>query len=337
VSDLIDPISGDWDIDLLNDLFGVVDVHRILQIPLHIHGFDDFIAWSETKHGRYTVRSGYYLQWHHQFAAPAASLSLPGGSASNPVWKILWRMKIPSKVKIFMWRALHGILPLQSILYNHHIGTTCGCPICNQGPEDISHLLFQCETARDLWNNLGIADLIIEAKQVDRAGSSVLEELLRRQDNTLVGFSEIGLNEMISVSCWYLWWIRRRKTHNEVVPPIYRCKMSILSITANALKASKSAGTREARWSKPKPRHVKLNVDASFFEDRHAGAAGAVLHDFQGNFLAASCVFLPHLTTPLMAEAIEMREGLKLANEMSCTRVQAESDSTEIIDACKGA
>jgi hypothetical protein len=164
VSDLIDPISGAWDIALLNDLFGEVDVHRILQIPLHRHGFDDFIAWSDTNHGRYTVRSGYYLQWHHQFAGTAASLSLPGGSVNNPVWKILWRMKIPSKVKIFMWRALHGILPLKSILYNRHIGTTGGCPICNQGPEDISHLLFQCETARELWNNLGIADLISEAE-----------------------------------------------------------------------------------------------------------------------------------------------------------------------------
>jgi hypothetical protein len=81
--------------------------------------------------------------------------------------------------------------------------------------------------ARDLWENLGIADIIIEAEQVDRAGSTVLEELLRRQDNTVVGFSNIGLKELISVSCWYLWWIRRRMTHNEVVPPISRCKMSI--------------------------------------------------------------------------------------------------------------
>jgi ribonuclease HI len=183
---------------------------------------------------------------------------------------------------------------------------------------------------------LGIADLILEAEQVDRAGSSVLEELLRRQDNTLPGFSEIGLKELISVSCWYLWWIRRRRTHNEVVPPIFRCKMSILSITANALRASKPAGTTEARWSKPKPRHVKLNVDASFLEDRHAGAVGAVIRDFQGNFIAASCVFLPHVTNPLMAEAIAMREGLKLANEIRCNTVQAESDSTGVIDACKG-
>jgi hypothetical protein len=35
-------------------------------------------------------------------------------------------------------------------------------------------------------------------------------------------------------------------------------------------------------------------------------------------------------------EAIAMREGLELANRMSSSRVQAESDSTDIIDACKG-
>jgi ribonuclease HI len=112
--------------------------------------------------------------------------------------------------------------------------------------------------------------------------------------------------------------------------------MSILSITANAMKASKSAGTMKAGWSKPKPRHIELNVDASFLEDRHAGAASAILRDFEGNFLAASCVFIPHVTTPLMAEAIAMREGLKLANKIRYNRVQAESDSTDVIDARKG-
>jgi hypothetical protein len=83
VSDLIDPVSGQWDSVLLHDLFGAIDVHRILQIPLHRQGFDDFIAWNATSHGRYTVRSGYYLQWQHQFGAPANQLSLPGSSANR--------------------------------------------------------------------------------------------------------------------------------------------------------------------------------------------------------------------------------------------------------------
>jgi hypothetical protein len=95
--------------------------------------------------------------------------------------------------------------------------------------------------------------------------------------------------------------------------------MSILSIKANAMKALKSAGINKARWSKPKPSHIKLNADASFHEDRRAGATGAVLRVYKGHFIAAPCVFILHVTSPSMAKAIAMREGLELASKMSCT------------------
>jgi hypothetical protein len=93
-----------------------------LQIPINNRGFDDYIAWGLTKHGQYTVRSGYHAQWTHHFGDSANLLALPGSSAVNPVWKVLWKLKIPSKIKIFIWRALHGILPLKCILANRHIG-----------------------------------------------------------------------------------------------------------------------------------------------------------------------------------------------------------------------
>jgi hypothetical protein len=76
VSELISPVTGQWDIQLLTDLFNEVDVGRILQIPLNSHGFDDFISWGLTNHGRYTVRSGYYAQWRHQFGAREQQLQL---------------------------------------------------------------------------------------------------------------------------------------------------------------------------------------------------------------------------------------------------------------------
>jgi hypothetical protein len=59
VSDLIDPLTGQWDIALLGALFNTVDVNRILQIPIHTQGFSDFVARRHTSHGRYTIRSGY--------------------------------------------------------------------------------------------------------------------------------------------------------------------------------------------------------------------------------------------------------------------------------------
>jgi hypothetical protein len=150
VSDLIDPYSGQWDESLLCDIFNVVDVEQILQIPFNIHGFEDFIAWGFSQNGVYTVRSVYHLQWRHQFGPSAGQVVLAGTSSSNPIWRTIWKLKIPSKIKIFIWRALHGILPLKSILVNRHIGMSGECPICQLGPEDIQHLLFLCPVATDI-------------------------------------------------------------------------------------------------------------------------------------------------------------------------------------------
>jgi ribonuclease HI len=66
------------------------------------------------------------------------------------------------------------------------------------------------------------------------------------------------------------------------------------------------------------PRQVKLNVDASFFKKEHAGGMGAVLRDYQGNVIAASCKYLPHVASSEMAEAIAMKAGLDLVNSIRC-------------------
>jgi hypothetical protein len=281
VSELIDPITGQWDLDILNSLFNSLDVARIMSIPINTQGFDDFIAWKATKNGKYSVRSGYYLQWRHQFGPTASQFARPGSSAVNPIWKLLWQMKIPSKVKKIIWRALHGIVPLKCILANRHIGMSAGCPVCNLGPEDLRHLFFQCPVAKNLWESIGISGLINDSILEDRAGSAVLEHLLKREDNHLVGMPNTGMKETIAVACWYLWWLRRWITNNESTPSIYNCKMSIFSIVANAAKATVAGGMNQTvKWTKPHVRYIKLNVDASFYVDLKKGATAAMLRDY---------------------------------------------------------
>jgi hypothetical protein len=51
VEELIDPISKACDHALIHDIFNPIDVSRILQIPLNVGAFKDFIAWHGTKSG----------------------------------------------------------------------------------------------------------------------------------------------------------------------------------------------------------------------------------------------------------------------------------------------
>jgi ribonuclease HI len=118
---------------------------------------------------------------------------------------------------------------------------------------------------------------------------------------------------------------------------VFRCKLSILAITANASKASgPSLISRDGKWQKPDPRVLKLNTDASFYADSCAGSAGAIIRDYEGSFVAASCRPLSYVASATMAEAIAMKEGLELAQNLGCNRLIAESDSTETIEACSG-
>lgn len=53
----------------------------------------------------------------------------------------------------------------------------------------------------------------------------------------------------------------------------------------------------------PSEGYVKLNVDAAFNDDQGTGASGAILRDYNGYFLAASCSHIPFVEDAATAEA----------------------------------
>jgi hypothetical protein len=102
VADLIDPITGTWDLQLITDIFHPIDVNRILQIPLNINAFEDFLAWHGTKSGVFSVRSAYHIEWKHQFNGVTCRSLITGMSLNNLIWKNLWNLYVPAKVKILL-------------------------------------------------------------------------------------------------------------------------------------------------------------------------------------------------------------------------------------------
>jgi ribonuclease HI len=249
----------------------------------------------------------------------------------------MWKLRIPSKVKIFLWNALHGSVPLKSILVNRHIGDSGQCPICTVAAEDVHHLLFSCPVAEEIWKELRLDSIINEVVGEDRSGSVVLEILLRQPASSMPNMPQIRVQELIGVTCWYLWWLRRKRTHGEPVPQVKTCATSILGLTANFMKSyTCDAGPSMMKWSRPLSKFVKVNVDAAFQVDIQAGATAAVIRDTQGRFIAASCYYLQHIDSAAAAEAYDMRNGLALAASLGFNAVQAESDALDVVNACNG-
>jgi hypothetical protein len=61
VSELISPITRQWDHQLVTDTFSTEEVHLILSMPLR-DGAVDFIAWHLDSRGLHSVRNAYKLQ-----------------------------------------------------------------------------------------------------------------------------------------------------------------------------------------------------------------------------------------------------------------------------------
>lgn len=332
VSDLIDPATGDWDVQLLHQTFWQIDVQRILAIPLPMHEMIDFVAWSHTKTGLFSVRSAYHCEWEYQYGNKLINENISDNSIPNGIWDTVWSLQCPAKVKIFVWRALHGAIPCRAVLADRHMKVQAHCPACNGSADTIKHLLFECSQAKDLWRLLGVEDVISNACQIDHAGPAVLEFLLNIPGHEVLVLGQGRFKEIIVVSSWYLWWERRKLNHEEETQSVYNIFLSVKALTANfTIAASPKAKLRTEGWMKPRRNYVKLNIDAAFDADSLQGAVGAVLRDSSGKFIAAANEKLDVCHDAFTAEAISLRFGLNLARNTGCNRLQINSDNMDVI------
>lgn len=60
------------------------------------------------------------------------------------------------------------------------------------------------------------------------------------------------------------------------------------------------------------------------------------MRDEKGNFLAAQSKFIPVAADAITTEAMAMRDGLDFANSLGFNRIEAESDSSQVINFCSG-
>ena len=107
-----------------------------MSIPLCITPVEDKMVWPFTASGEYSVKSGYNFLAMENMETQAPRLSVQG----NEIWKLVWGLWIPNKVKNFIWRLCRDAIPVKKNLKKRQILQDESCDHCHQVPETTCYM-----------------------------------------------------------------------------------------------------------------------------------------------------------------------------------------------------
>lgn len=108
--------------------------------------------------GEYTVKLGYHLAYCWKMAKKGSRGESSDNTASQKFWKMLWRSRVPERVKIHGWRLYHHALPVCRELQKRGCGELIHCCFCGFKGESDEHLFIHCWWSKVFWSKLGVAE-----------------------------------------------------------------------------------------------------------------------------------------------------------------------------------
>ncbi|KAL4325354.1 hypothetical protein GQ457_11G001080 [Hibiscus cannabinus] len=263
--------------------------------------------------GSYSVKSGYRL----------LSQVGPVDATDKQLYKSMWSISCPSKMKIQVWKFIQNMCLIMYNLYNRRIVPDALCPMCNQYIETIEHVLLDYEFPKSVWQGFGYS-----------WPSHVAAYSL--QDWLLWIFSHIPSIKFVEIiiTLWAIWFARNRKiyegksqTKDSLITWVksYCLKLETLSPRLNPVSPQTLA-----RWIPPTSHFVKANYDASFCSSSLHSYSGVVIRDSDGLVLGSCRRASTWVVTPFAAEATAALHALLFAIDLGFTSVILEGDSLSI-------
>ncbi|XP_021667678.2 uncharacterized protein LOC110655603 [Hevea brasiliensis] len=140
--DLINQTKGIWDKDILFATFNPEDCIEILKIPLTSHVKEPELIWNFSKNGAPSVKVVYHMLKRVQAQTSHQSSDCSLEVVSPDVWSQTWSVKLPPKIKNFIWRCCLNVLATKENLYKRHCSPAPACPLCDRAVEMLEHWKF---------------------------------------------------------------------------------------------------------------------------------------------------------------------------------------------------
>ncbi|KAL0444502.1 UNVERIFIED_CONTAM: hypothetical protein Slati_2172900 [Sesamum latifolium] len=170
LEELLDSEEG-WDEELIHFVFLPMDVDIIVGIN-RVVGSTHSLHWHYEKNGRYSVKSPYRLITNrahtHLQSGPIRAKSFKSDSC-----RFIWQATVPSKIRLFAWRACRDSLPTSSNLQKRGMAKDEVCMWCDFELDDLLHTILRCHFSRLVWALSHLPWSIIASGQDDPELSSV--------------------------------------------------------------------------------------------------------------------------------------------------------------------
>ena len=295
----------------------------------YLHSLDRLV-WPFEKRGSYSVRYGYHWALDRSRAQGAAA---PFRSNLIPkhVWKCVWKLEVPPKIRCFMWKSIHGAVATKANLFKRRCSPSPICPLCNTMVESTEHLFLQCLWVNTIWLDGSMTSGLRRGD--DTSWAVWLGDVI---DSTRDKCARINLLSYIVILCWYIWKSRCDFIFNQQSILPGRITAAIKGVVEAAKATHRVPVTRDPTlatdldeatfWSPPCSGFVKINVDVSWMRSGGTCFVGVVVRDDNGGFVAAVRYSI-NASSVAMAEALAILLGCEFGRAMKWEKVILETDS----------
>ena len=145
---LIDLNTRTWNEELIDGLFVEEDAELIKKIPLSRAATKDTLYWPYSTSGHYTCKSSYMFL--KQESEMEASQQVPQ-IHDKQVWKKIWQLQLPPKVKNFLWRVCRNVLPTKQPLLKRKVTAGPICERCRSAVKESVHAIWSCPELGEVW------------------------------------------------------------------------------------------------------------------------------------------------------------------------------------------
>ncbi|BFG34315.1 hypothetical protein CerSpe_205890 [Prunus speciosa] len=252
-----------WDVDKLRTMLSEDLVQKIVSYPI---GFGtnlrDVHIWDSTSNGVFTVKFAYDLLFRDD-------------GRSDPFWDVLWKIKVPPKLKVFFWLAYQDKVLTNEQRTKRNLTTDPSCSLYGWHSESVLHLFRECSNAKKVW------DAVCTPRQLSNLSTTNMQIwFMGNLCSKATWGAGLPWPSVFLFTCWFIWKWRNHYifTDKKELPP-YPQRIILHAIndwvdSFIAPSGKKPKVLISLAWELPTIGLFKLNIDGS--RKTLFGAAGEV-------------------------------------------------------------